>query len=555
MPVKIAEPVKSSVIQRWLQGKTRDDIARENGLSSGAVSTIVSEWRLKLGLASADELRELGTAMNKAGISAAQCALGFRAAMIMTDLGVKEENFDSFILDIYNRCKSLSLSPKDIAAHLKDLLEFSKTIPLSQIPEYINLKKEEKKKLEEEIEKSEENKKCLEAESSKIESLIDEEIRSHKMTTQKLRWISHLKLELAKHNIPLNDLEQFVKVINGINNYGYNINKVINEFSDLNRLTAEKNALELAVQNLENTVNKLKQEKSSIEQALYFHNQTLSVYNMLDRMQFGLKELKQLRSTIIEIGIANNMSSDQAIQKFYMDLEHDYDNKLGFESKLEKLRLEIADLSRDQTRLRSETLAQPLAGPMLVRLIQRGITEQDIVDITHFFERNKAIGIEGQKLSIELDRYGSIRSAIEESIKENDSLKMEQESLQIYKQDIHKYYQSILFELICLQNTASFYHSSADSLKKENMILLSIIGSIYQVLCMTLESGRTEKLNRHDYFVPLIRASAGEAVSTDDIKLATDKALEIASSKIDPSDKTLTEALSSARFALKAIKT
>jgi hypothetical protein len=555
MPAKIADSVKSSVIQRWIQGKSRDSIAIEIGLSSGAVSMIVSDWRVKLGVASADEIRELGTAMNKVGISAAQCARGFRAAMIMSDLGVQEDSFDSFILDIYNSCKSLPLSPKDIADHLKDLLDFSKTIPLSQISEYINQKNEEKKKLQEELEKLREIKKRLEIECSNIESLKDEEIKSHKMTTEKLRWISHLKLELDKHNIPLNDLEQFVKVINGINNYGYDVNKVINKFSDLARLDGEKNALELAVQNLENTLNNLNQQKSFLEQAAYIHNQTLSVYNMLDRMQFGLKELKQLRSTIIEIGIANNMSSDQAIQKFYEDIEHDYDNKLGFESKLEKLRLEIADLSRDQTRLRSETLAQPLAGPMLVRLIQRGITEQDIVDITHIFERHKAVGIDRKILTTELDRFGSIRSAIEESIKENDSLKMEQESLQIEKQDIHKYYQSILFQSICLRNTVRFYHASADSLKKENLILLSIIGSIYQVLCMNLQSERTEKLNRVDSFLPLIRASAGETVSTDDIKLATDKALEIASSKIDPSDKTLTEALSSARFALKAIKT
>src|SRR6476660_2917440 len=311
------------------------------------------------------------------------------------------------------------------------------------------------------------------------------------MTTEKLRWISHLKLELDKHNIPLNDLERFVKVIVGINNYGYDVNRVINKFSDLIRLDAEKDSLELAVQNLENILNNLNQQKSFLEQATYLHNESLAVYNDLDHIDVGLKQLKQLRNTIIEIGIANNMSYDQAIQKFYDDIENDYDNKLGFESKLEKLRLEVADLSRDQTRLRSETLAQPLAGPMLVRLIQRGITEQDIIDITHIFERNKAIGIDKQKLTVELDRYGSIRSTIEESIKENQRLKMEQKSLQIHKQDIHKYYQSIVFESICLQNTASFYRASADLLKKENMILLSIIGSICQVLSRNLQSGTT----------------------------------------------------------------
>ena len=77
-------------------------------------------------------------------------------------------------------------------------------------------------------------------------------------------------------------------------------------------------------------------------------------------MGFDLKRLKKLWNAVNEIGEANKMSPQEAAQKFYEDIEHDYDNKLGFESKVEKLRLEIADLSRDQTRLRSETLAQPL---------------------------------------------------------------------------------------------------------------------------------------------------------------------------------------------------
>ena len=38
----------------------------------------------------ADDLRELAVTMNKVGITAAQCASGFRAGMIMNKIGVKE---------------------------------------------------------------------------------------------------------------------------------------------------------------------------------------------------------------------------------------------------------------------------------------------------------------------------------------------------------------------------------------------------------------------------------------------------------------------------------
>lgn len=146
--------IKSLVIQQWLEGKPRNDIAADNGLSDGAVTNIVNEWKHNLGFSLADDLRELAVTMKRVGVTASRCALGFRVAMIMLNMGVKEDDFESYILDIYNRCKDLGLPPENIASHLKDLLELSTTnIPFSQIPNHIKQKTDEKQKLEEEIKK------------------------------------------------------------------------------------------------------------------------------------------------------------------------------------------------------------------------------------------------------------------------------------------------------------------------------------------------------------------------------------------------------------------
>ena len=50
MPAKLPDSIKSLVIQQWLQGIPRNDIASENGLSAGAVTNIVNELRLLLDL-------------------------------------------------------------------------------------------------------------------------------------------------------------------------------------------------------------------------------------------------------------------------------------------------------------------------------------------------------------------------------------------------------------------------------------------------------------------------------------------------------------------------
>jgi hypothetical protein len=50
MPAGLPTNVKTLVIEQWLQGKPRNDIAAENGVSSGAVTNIVNEIASNLNL-------------------------------------------------------------------------------------------------------------------------------------------------------------------------------------------------------------------------------------------------------------------------------------------------------------------------------------------------------------------------------------------------------------------------------------------------------------------------------------------------------------------------
>jgi septal ring factor EnvC (AmiA/AmiB activator) len=181
------------VIQDWLSGKQRDKIAGDNGLSAGAVTNTVNEWRLALGFSAADGLRELAVTLKKIGITPAQCALGFRAAMTMNRLGVREDDFESFMSDVYNRSKNLALTPESIASYLTNLIEFSKTVPFSQLSEFIEQKAEEKKKLEEEIQKLKDQIKTLEEEKSSSEARCLSALSEENTTNVQLKSYSELK--------------------------------------------------------------------------------------------------------------------------------------------------------------------------------------------------------------------------------------------------------------------------------------------------------------------------------------------------------------------------
>jgi hypothetical protein len=94
MNPKIAVSAKSIVIQQYLKGKSRDDIARGCGLSAGTISNIISEWRAKLGQYVVD-LRELGINLKRSAMNPLQCARGFKIISMLETLGVDKTNLNN----------------------------------------------------------------------------------------------------------------------------------------------------------------------------------------------------------------------------------------------------------------------------------------------------------------------------------------------------------------------------------------------------------------------------------------------------------------------------
>ena len=129
--------LKDEIVRQWLNGKLRDTIAIENGLSTGTVSNIVREWETQIGNLAADELREFGIFLRKSDLTPTQCAKGFRIANIIRDLGFTEDDVEKFLRDIYKMCKNIGLQPDKIALHIKDLIGLTDKVPLNELSDYI----------------------------------------------------------------------------------------------------------------------------------------------------------------------------------------------------------------------------------------------------------------------------------------------------------------------------------------------------------------------------------------------------------------------------------
>jgi DNA-binding NarL/FixJ family response regulator len=65
MKLPIHEHINSAIIDAWLMGKTRDNIASEFNISTGSVSNIIVQWQHRIGVYDANSLRELGLAQKR----------------------------------------------------------------------------------------------------------------------------------------------------------------------------------------------------------------------------------------------------------------------------------------------------------------------------------------------------------------------------------------------------------------------------------------------------------------------------------------------------------
>jgi len=557
MSSKLPDHTKSLVIQQWLQGVQRDLIAANNGVSAGAVTNVVNEWRRGLGSAIIDDLRELGVTFRKVGITPAQCALGFRIAMMIAKLGVKkEDDLEPFILHVYNNCIDLGVSPDNVASHIKDLLEFSKntnnnTVPLSQISDFIQQKTNEKKKLEQEIQTLKDEIKTLNEEKLDSEHRHASALQNENITAVELKSYSDLKEELGQYGIPIHDVSKFAKAVRGISQKGYDVGKVIEEFSELESTRSNYWDYKNSIPDLKIKYDGLNQENSKLEESVNSCKQKLSLNNELQAMGFGIKELKLLRNTIKEIADANNIPPDQAQQKFYKDIEEQYDDKLGFESQLNKLRSEIATVSNNLTFLRTATLSQPLVGPSLQRLFSKGLSEQDIVELANIFERShsdisndidddknsssSSTGIDKQSLT-GLQKYGGKKlTAIQELNQQIDKLRNQIDELLSYKKDLEEQNQSMLSILAYSKPVVQFFNRSDDdhSLGNDynNVKILATIAIILYILYIRYEGIGKLVTGEHKEIMPLSMAvtSGGnvQAISIPQLKTAIAKALEI----------------------------
>lgn len=380
MPAPIPETIKSRVIEQWILGQSRDSIARANSIGMGTVTNIIREFEDRLGRDIMRGTREIGVLLKREGLTPVQCAIGFRIMKMFADQGEDSEAAEHFVLDIYKECNRLGIKPSNIVTHIGDLTKFSQNIRLPEINEYVNNKVIQKNALDEEIGRLNHDVSALKMQKLELESKRDLILEQSKRAEDAMKSYSSFKQEFESYGISMtHDIPKFASTIRSIAEYGYDPKRVIEEFRDFQYHQEKLRASKIAVDETQKELARLDNQKSLLLRDISFYSNKFDLYDELANMGFDIEKLKRLHDTIRNIAESNQISEWPAIDKFFKDIETQYDAKLGFESEKDRLTAQIQTLKEEHEKKSESLREQPFTGPIIVELMRRGFTEDEIL--------------------------------------------------------------------------------------------------------------------------------------------------------------------------------
>ena len=444
MPAAISETIKKIVLYDWLEGGSREEISLRNKVSTGAVSNIIEEWRIDLANYDIDALRALSLSLENFKLTPEKSAAGFRVAMMMLKIGVTEESFNYFINEIYNRCQLLNISPEQIGIYIKEIVVLSHLVIPSKIPQFLENKRKEVEAINNESIQKKQELVELDKEVIQVQNHLDNLLEREKISVEIIEWQHKIKLELEKEGIPVDELQLFVQCVKGIKKKNYDPRAVVLQYSDFDGLNKMLESLEISKEKAGIELQDLRTQLSFLKNEINKNNLKLDKIGQLEKIGFGLQELKILDSTLKEIALENDLGNELVIKKFFSDLT-EYEKTTGVRKLLEK-NVQQNNLLNEQIAIaRANLSGHKFLGPILQNLLNKNVTEKDIMDInailflevgSDYFTKDN---FDKQSLIQDIKKYKSIKQSLSSLEEQNKSLENENIKLEKDKKKLEKY--------------------------------------------------------------------------------------------------------------------
>jgi uncharacterized protein (UPF0335 family) len=345
MPPPVDELVRRRVIEQWINGFPRDKIASDLQIGTGTVSNIISEFKIGLESSEFDSIRQLALEIRKQGLNWSELASHFKLYNYIKS-GASEEKVESFITNI----STGDVPPDKVIELVYQLYEISKmeSIPLDQLPSYIERKIEEKKKIDDEIKEADAT---LQSKNVNIQA-----INEHLALTEKLKG----------HGLSTQDIDKLLKIVANAARYGFDGNRIASKLYDIQDLERKERGLKIKCKELSKQVAK--------------YEDMVPLTEEIAAWGIGIAELLALKVGINQAAKHYDLPPLAATLQLIEDIKK-YNKINGLNDKLSALYLQKYTIEQACS-CHSQSLSA------LAKLKSYGLTEDRILQLSNFLEDN-----------------------------------------------------------------------------------------------------------------------------------------------------------------------
>ena len=346
MPHLTDEQTRGNVVREWILGFPRDTISERNGIGAGTVSSIIANYKTGLEELDFDSIRQLAVQARQHGLNLSELALHFRLYNYCIKSGAAEDKIESFIENI----NSSNLPPERIVALVNQLHDVSKaeSIPFDQVPNYIEKKLEEKKKIDDDIQQADA---VLQSKNLNIET-INEHIRVNE--------------KLNEYNLSFQDIDKLLNVLVNSKENGFDGKKIVGKLRKIKRLEKKEKKLENNCVILSNLLEK--------------HKETVPLVELIEAMHIGKNELISFKIAVNEAAESYGFTPSAAALHV-INVIKDY-------AKRGQLECELTDLNFQKYAINRFCSSRSQLIMALMNLRSHGITEEQIISLNNFVENN-----------------------------------------------------------------------------------------------------------------------------------------------------------------------
>jgi hypothetical protein len=168
------------------------------------------------------------------------------------------------------------------------------------------------------------------------------------MIEDELKAYGDAKQQLGIYGLIITDLQNSARTIRTIQELGYDPDIIIADINKVHSYDQNKEALTAELDDKTIKIQVAECRYSQLRDAINLYSQRLPAYEWFERQGVSGRDLKILFDKIVDVSLLYGIPFDVAFNKFFGDVCEQYGPKLGFESKIESLKLEIAKLSKER---------------------------------------------------------------------------------------------------------------------------------------------------------------------------------------------------------------